>query len=258
MTDIHPTAVVDPKAEIAADVSVGPYSVIGPDVSIGSGTRINPHVVISGPTSIGRDNHIFQFASVGEAPQDKKYAGEPTRLEIGDGNTIRESVTIHRGTAQDQGLTKLGDDNLLMAYSHVAHDCRLGSHIIMANCVTLAGHVTVDDWVIFGGFTGGHQFCRIGAHSFLAVYAGVTRDLPPYVMVSGNPAEPRGINSEGLKRRGFSSDAIRNIKEAYRLLYRAGLRLEEARDQIAEMATTASELQIMVDFLDQSQRSIVR
>ena len=258
MTDIHPTAVVDPKAEIAADVSIGPYSVIGPDVSIDSGTRINPHVVVSGPTSIGRDNHIFQFASVGEAPQDKKYAGEPTRLEIGHGNTIRESVTIHRGTAQDQGLTKLGDDNLLMAYSHVAHDCRLGSHIIMANCVTLAGHVTVDDWVIFGGFTGGHQFCRIGAHSFLAVYAGVTRDLPPYVMVSGNPAEPRGINSEGLKRRGFTSEAIRNIKEAYRLLYRAGLRLEEARDQIAEMATTAPELQIMVDFLDQSQRSIVR
>ncbi len=255
---IHPTAIVSPQAEIAADVEIGPYTVIGDNVTIGSGTSVASHVVINGPTTIGENNRIFQFASIGDEPQDKKYAGEPTTLEIGNGNTIREYVTINRGTAQDDGVTRLGNDNWLMAYVHIAHDCKVGNETIFANCAMLAGHVTVEDYVIFGGMSGAHQFTRVGAHSFIGNNAGVTRDVPPYFLVFGQPAVPKGINSEGLKRRGFDADQIRAIKQAFRVLYRSELRLEEATEQIAEMAESHSELKIMSDFLAKSTRSIVR
>ena len=219
---IHPTAVVADSVVLAEGVSVGPYAVIGDGVEIGAGTRIGSHAVINGPTRIGRDNRIYQFASIGDDPQDKKYADEPTRLTIGDGNTIREFVTISRGTTQDRGETILGSDNWIMAYVHIAHDCVIGDHTIMANGATLAGHVHVGDWVIFGGKSGVHQFCKIGAHAFLGMYAAVNRDIPAYTMVSGSPAVPKGINSEGLKRRDFDATAIRNIKDAYRTVYRRG------------------------------------
>ncbi|MBI5463203.1 MAG: acyl-ACP--UDP-N-acetylglucosamine O-acyltransferase, partial [Gammaproteobacteria bacterium] len=205
---IDPRAVIDPTAELADDVSVGPYAVIGPDVQIGAGTVIGPHAVINGPTRIGRNNHIFQFASVGDAPQDKKYKGEPTRLEIGDGNTIREFVTINRGTVQDEGVTRIGDDNWIMAYVHIAHDCQVGSHTIFANNASLAGHVRIEDYVILGGYTLVHQFCALGVHSFTAFSSGIAKDVPPYVMVGGFAAEPHGLNTEGLKRRGFAPETI--------------------------------------------------
>jgi len=255
---IHPTAIVSDNAKIADDVEIGAYSVIGDDVEIGSGTCVESHVVINGPTRIGNDNHIYQFASIGDDPQDKKYAGEPTRLIIGDRNTIREFCTFSRGTTQDLGETVMGDDNWIMAYVHVAHDCVIGSNTIMANNTTLAGHVHVGDWVICGGFSGAHQFCRIGAHAFLGMYCGVNRDVAAYTMVSGQPAVARGINSEGLKRRGFSAEQIRNIKNAYRITFRKGKRKDEAIDEIAELATTQPELELFLDSLRSSERGLTR
>jgi len=255
---IHSTAIVDPGARIGANVAIGPYSIIGPDVEIGDNSEVGPHVVIKGHTRIGRDNHIFQFCSLGEIPQDKKYAGEPTRLEIGDRNTIREFCTFNLGTVQGGGLTSIGDDNWLMAYAHIAHDCHVGNKTIFANGASLAGHVTVDDWVIFGGFTGVHQFCRIGAHVITAASSLVLQDVPPYLMVAGNTAQPYGIHVEGLKRRGFTSEAISELKRAYRTLYKSGLLLEEAKAQLADQAKTAPDVQRMVDFLASSKRGIIR
>ena len=255
---IHPTAIISESAKLADDVQIGPYSIIGDNVVIGRGTRIDGHVVVNGPTTIGEDNHIYQFASIGDDPQDKKYADEPTTLEIGDRNTIREFCTISRGTTQDKGETILGDDNWIMAYVHIAHDCVIGNKTIMANNATLAGHVHVGDWVIFGGFSGAHQFCKIGAHAFIGMYAGVNRDVPAYVTVSGTPGVPRGINSEGLKRRDFSAEQIRNIKDAYRLVYRKGLKLSEAIEEIAARAESQPELNLFLDTLRSSDRGIVR
>jgi UDP-N-acetylglucosamine acyltransferase len=255
---IHSTAIVSDKANIAADVEIGPYSVIGDDVEIGSGTRIGSHVVINGPTKIGKDNRVYQFASLGDDPQDKKYAGEPTRLIIGDRNTIREFCTFSRGTAQDKGDTIMGDDNWIMAYVHVAHDCIIGSNTIMANNTTLAGHVHVGDWVICGGFSGAHQFCKIGAHAFLGMYAGINRDVPAYTTVSGQPAVVRGINSEGLKRRGFTPEQIRNIRNAYRITFRQNKRKEEAIEEIAELAKTQPELDLFLESLRSSERGLTR
>ena len=255
---IHPTAVVSDSAIIADDVEIGPYSVIGDDVEIGAGSKVDSHVVINGPSVIGRDNHIYQFASVGDDPQDKKYAGEPTTLKIGDRNTIREFCTVSRGTTQGKGATIMGDDNWIMAYVHIAHDCIIGSNTIMANNATLAGHVQVGDWAIFGGFSGVHQFCHVGAHSFLGMYAGVNRDVPAYTTVSGSPAVPRGINSEGLKRRGFDARQIRNIKNAYRLVYRQGLKLNDAIAEIAERAKSQTELQLFLESLRSSDRGLIR
>ena len=255
---IHSSAVISDKAKIADDVEIGPYTVIGDGVEIASGTRIDSHVVINGPTTIGNDNHIYQFASIGDDPQDKKYAGEPTRLIIGDRNTIREFCTISRGTTQDVGETILGNDNWIMAYVHIAHDCRVGSSTIMANNCTLAGHVQVGDWVIMGGFTGAHQFCKIGAHSFLGMYSVINQDVPAYTMVSGNPGKPRGINSEGLKRRGFDADQIRNIKNAYRIVFRQNKKLEQAIEEIAAMSEARPELDILLESLRASERGLVR
>jgi len=255
---IDPRAIIAPDAELGADVEVGAYTIIGPGVRIGAGCWIGPHAVINGPTTLGRDNKVFQFASVGDAPQDRKYRGEPTRLEVGDGNVFREFCSINRGTAAGRGVTKIGDDNLFMAYSHVAHDCIVGSHCVMSNCTALAGHVQLSDWVILSGYAGVHQFCKIGAHVFLANNAAVTRDVPPYVMVAGTPAEPRGVNSEGLKRRGFSPEQITNIRSAYRLLYRSGLKLVAATEQLQALAADHPELQPFVQFLAASERSIVR
>ncbi|MGC1518938.1 MAG: acyl-ACP--UDP-N-acetylglucosamine O-acyltransferase [Azonexus sp.] len=255
---IHATAIVDPGARIGANVAIGPYSIIGPDVEIGDNTEIGSHVVIKGHTRIGRENRIFQFCSLGEIPQDKKYAGEPTRLEIGDRNTIREFCTFNLGTFQGGSLTSIGDDNWLMAYAHIAHDCHVGNKTIFANGASLAGHVTVDDWVIFGGFTGVHQFCRIGAHVITAASSLVLQDVPPYLMVAGNTAQPYGIHVEGLKRRGFTSEAISELKRAYRTLYKSGLLLEEAKAQLADQARTAPDVQRMVDFLASSKRGIIR
>ncbi|MDR2187274.1 MAG: acyl-ACP--UDP-N-acetylglucosamine O-acyltransferase [Azonexus sp.] len=255
---IHPTAIVDPAARLAAHVDIGPYSLIGPDVEIGENTVVGPHTVIKGHTRIGRDNRIFQFCSLGEIPQDKKYAGEPTRLEIGDRNTIRECCTFNIGTIQDCGVTRIGDDNWIMAYVHVAHDCQVGNKTVLANNVQLAGHVVVDDWAIFGGYTGVHQFCRVGAHVMTAAGSIIFQDVPPYLMVAGNTAQPYGINVEGLKRRGFTADSLTAIKRAYRTLYRSGLLLEEAKQKLAEDAKTQPDLQRFVDFLEVSKRGIIR
>jgi UDP-N-acetylglucosamine acyltransferase len=254
----HPTAIIHPDARLADDVEVGAYSIIGEHVEIGVGTVIGPHVVIGGRTRIGRQNRIFQFCSLGEIPQDKKYAGEPTRLEIGDHNVIREFCTLNIGTAQDIGVTRLGDHNWIMAYVHLAHDCQIGNHTIFANNTNLAGHVVVDDYAILGGFTGVHQFCKVGAHVMTGVSSVLLQDLPPYVMVSGNPAVPFGINSEGLKRRGFSSDAILAIKRAYKTLYKSGLSLEDARSAIAEQAREYPELDRLNEFLKTTTRGIIR
>ena len=255
---IHSTVVISDTAKIADNVEIGPYSIIGDNVEIGSGTRIDSHVVINGPTTIGADNHIYQFASIGDDPQDKKYADEPTKLSIGDRNTIREFCTISRGTTQDAGETIVGDDNWIMAYCHIAHDCVVGSQTIMANNSTLAGHVHLGDWVICGGFTGIHQFCKIGEHAFLGMYSGVNRDVPAYTLASGQPAVPKGINSEGLKRRDFSADQIRNIKNAYRLVYRKGLKLSEAMDAIAAVVDEQQELRPFLESLRSSERGIIR
>jgi len=255
---IDPRAVISPQAEIAADVSIGPFTVIGPDVVIGAGTWIGPHAVINGPTRIGVDNKIFQFASLGDAPQDKKYKGEPTRLEIGDRNVFRESVTVNRGTTHDKGVTHIGNDNLLMAYSHVAHDCHLGDQIVMANCATLGGHVELGDWVIMGGLSAVHQYTKVGAHCFIAHNAAVTRDVPPYVMAVGRPAVPHSVNAEGLKRRGFTAAQILNIRRAYRLLYRSGLKLTAALVELEKAAASQAEIRPFVELIKRSERSIVR
>jgi UDP-N-acetylglucosamine acyltransferase len=255
---IHPSAIIEEGARLAEDVEVGAYSIIGNQVEVGPGCRIGPHVVVTGRTRIGQGNRIFQFASIGEEPQDKKYAGEDSELIIGDNNTIREYVTINRGTADGGGSTRLGDDNWLMAYCHIAHDCQVGSHNIMANGATLAGHVTVGDYVIFAGYSGAHQFCRIGSHAFLGMYGGVSQDVPAYVMVSGQPPRPRGVNSEGLKRRGFSGDQIRNIREAYRTLYRAGLKRDEALAELELRLPEQPELKIMIESARASERGLLR
>ena len=249
---IHPTALVDPSAQLAPDVQVGAYTVIGAGVVIGAGTWIGPHVVIDGPTTIGSDNKIFQFASIGAAPQDLKYNNEPTRLEIGDRNTFRENTTINRGTTKDQLVTRIGSDNLFMTGAHVGHDCVIGSHCVLANYGTLGGHVIIGDWVHMGGFAGIHQFCQVGAHAFIANNTAVTRDVPPFVMAVGRPAEPHSVNSEGLKRRGYSAEQIRNIRDAYRILYRSQLKLIEATEQIEQRAKTQPELQPLIDFLNDS------
>jgi UDP-N-acetylglucosamine acyltransferase len=255
---IDPRAIVDPGAEIAEGVEVGPFAVIGAGVSIGEGSWIGSHAVIKGPTTLGRETRVFQFASIGDAPQDRKYAGEPTRLEAGDRNVFREFCSINRGTVGGRGVTTIGNDCLFMAYSHVAHDCAVGSHCIMSNCTALAGHVELGDWVILSGYAGIHQFCKIGAHSFLANNAAVTRDVPPYLLVAGSPAEPKGVNGEGLKRRGFDAAAVANIKNAYRILYRSGLKLAEATEQLRALVPAQPELAPFVDFLAASERSIIR
>ena len=258
MSLIHKTAIVSEDASLADNVSVGPYSIIGPGVVIGESSVIDSHVVIKGKTTIGSDNHIYSFTSIGDDPQDKKYDDEETSVEIGNRNTIREYTTINKGTIQDVGTTRLGDDNWIMAYVHIAHDCQVGSNTIFANNTTLGGHVIVGDYAIFGGFSGAHQFCKIGAHSFLGMYSGIARDLPPYVIVMGQPAEPRGINLEGLKRRDFNSDQIRNIKTAYKYLYMSELRLEEAASKILTIDDIAGEITILLEFLKDATRGIVR
>ena len=255
---IHPTAIVHEDAKLAPDDEVGPFSIIGAHVEIGAGTSIGAHTVIAGHTRIGANNRIFHHVVLGEIPQDKKYAGEATTLEIGNGNTIREFCTFHIGTMQDAGLTRLGDDNWIMAYVHLAHDCIVGSHTILANCAQLAGHVHVGDYAIIGGMTGVHQFCRIGAHAMTGASTVVLADVPPYVTAMGNTAEPRGINSEGLRRRGFGAEVINNIRRAYKTLYKSGLALDEAKRALQEQATACRELAILVDFLDASKRSIIR
>jgi len=255
---IDPRAAVSPAAQLAPDVEVGPFAVIGPDVVIGAGCRIGPHAVINGPTVIGEGNQIFQFASIGDAPQDMKYRGEPTRLVIGARNVFREFVTVNRGTVAGAGETCIGNDNLILAYSHVAHDCVLGDHIIMSNAVNLAGHVEVGDWAIFSGYAGAHQFCRIGAHAFIANNTAVLQDIPPYVLAAGQPAEPRAVNVEGLKRRGFTDEQMRAIRNAFRVLYRSELKLEDALTQIDEMLREQPVLEILAQFLRQSRRGLAR
>ena len=255
---IHPTAVVDPRARIADDVEIGPYAVIGEHVEIGERCRIGPHAVITGHTRIGADNRIYQFVSLGDAPQDKKYGGEATRLEIGNGNTIREFCTFNRGTVQDAGVTRLGDDNWIMAYVHLAHDCQVGNHTIFANNAQIAGHVHVGDHAVLGGFTVVHQFCHIGAHSITAMGTIVLQDIPPYVTASGNVAKPYGINAEGLKRRGFTAAAVAGLKRAYKTLYRSGLSLEEARDELEQQLPECPEIRPLLDFLAVSNRGIIR
>jgi len=258
MANVDPHAVVSPRAELADDVTVGAFAVIGADVRLGPGCRIGPHAVVLGPTTMGRDNQVWQFASVGDAPQDKKYRGEPTRLEIGDRNLFRECCTVNRGTASGHGVTRIGSDNLFMAYTHIAHDSIVGNHCVLANYATLAGHVELDDWVIMAGYSGVHQFCKVGAHAFLANNAAVTRDVPPFLMVAGAPAEPKGINAEGLKRRGFAAAEIAHIKAAYRVLYRSGLKLAEATVELRRLAQLQPELQPFLDFLPRVTRSLIR
>ena len=255
---IHPSAIVHPGARLASDVTVGPYSVIGPQVEAGEGTWIGSHVVIDGRTRLGRRNKIYHFASIGGPPQDKKYAGEETSVEIGDDNTIREYVTVNRGTALDAGATRLGDDNWIMAYVHFAHDCQIGSHTIVANACQLAGHVTIGDWAILGATTLVHQFVSIGAHAFTGMGTYLAQDLPPYVMAAGNAARPYGLNTEGLKRRGFSPQAITELKRAYRTLYRSGLSLEEARGELERQGASSAEVRLIVDFLASAKRGILR
>ncbi len=255
---IHPTAIVDSGASLDSSVEVGPYAVIGPDVEIGAGTTVGAHTVIRGPTRIGRDNRVYQFSSIGDAPQDKKYAGEPTRLEIGDRNLIREFCTFNRGTAQDAGVTRVGNDNWIMAYVHLAHDCDVGSNTILANCAQLAGHVHLGDHAILGGFTAIHQFVRVGGHVITAAGSVVLQDIPPFVMAGGNTARAYGINAEGLKRRGFSAAKMAEIKRAYKLLYKSGLSFKEAQESIAPMVKTCPELALMTEFLAASTRGIIR
>ncbi|SMB25733.1 UDP-N-acetylglucosamine acetyltransferase [Sterolibacterium denitrificans] len=255
---IHPTAIVHPAARLGHNVEIGAYTLVGEHVEIGDGTRVGPHVVLTGHTRIGRDNRIFQFCSLGAEPQDKKYANEPTRLEIGDRNVIREFCTFNCGTIQDVGVTRLGNDNWIMAYVHLAHDCQIGDHTIFANNASLAGHAHIGDWVILGGFTTVHQFVRIGAHAMTSMASAVVQDVPPYVMVAGNKAEAHGINSEGLKRRGFSPEAIMAIKRAYRTLYKSGLPLAEAQSAIAAEGARTAELKPLADFLAVAGRGIVR
>ena len=255
---IHSTAIIDPRAKLGTNVSVGAYTVIDADVEIGDNTHVGHHCVVTGHTRIGRDNRIFHFVSLGEANQDKKYRGEPTRLDIGDRNTIREYCSLNRGTAQDRGVTTVGNDNWIMAYVHVAHDCVVGSNTTLANCTQLGGHVQVGDWATLGGFTGAHQFVKIGAHVMCGVSSVVLMDIPPYVTVGGNPLAAVGINAEGLKRRDFSAEQIANIKRAFKTLYRTGLTFAEAKSQLAEISKSSPELKILADFLQASTRGIVR
>ncbi len=255
---IDPRAIIDPSAKLGENVEVGPWTIIGPDVEIGDGCVIASHVVLKGPTRMGRNNRIYQFSSVGEDTPDLKYQGEPTRLIIGDNNVIREGVTIHRGTVQDRGETVIGNDNLLMAYAHVGHDSVIGDHCILVNNASLAGHVNVGDWAILSGYSLVHQFCNIGAHSFAGFGCGISKDVPAYVTVSGQPAEAKTINAEGLKRRGFSREAIAAIRRAYKIVYRQGLTVEEAVAQLSEIATEQPEVQLLIDSLQQSKRGIVR
>jgi UDP-N-acetylglucosamine acyltransferase len=259
---IHPTALVDPAAHLDTDVGIGPYSVIGPDVRIGSGSRIGAHVNIEGRTRIGRDNQIHPFCSIGGVPQDKKYAGEPTALEIGDRNTIRECCTLNLGTAQDAGVTRVGSDNWIMAYVHVAHDCVVGDRTVLANCTQLAGHVHVGDWAILGGYTGVHQFVHIGAHVMAGISSVITQDVPPYMLLGGSPAKPHGINAEGLRRRGFDAPRLGALRQAYRRLYRQGLSLQDALTALGELQRQTpaahADLQMLLDFIAASTRGILR
>lgn len=256
MIDKH--ALIDPRASIAANVHVGPWTVIGPDVEIGEGTWIGPHAVIQGPTRIGKDNKIFQFASIGEAPQDKKYKGEPTRLEIGDRNIFRECCTIHRGTEHGKKLTVIGNDNLFMAYTHVAHDCVIGNEVIFSNNASIAGHVVVGDYACLGGMVGVHQFCSVGAHSFAAGGAIIYKDVPPFITVSGYPAEAHGLNTVGLERRGYSAETLAALRRAYKIIFRLSLTLQEAIIELKTMAKDIPEITLLVDFLTNSTRGIVR
>ncbi|ATC95368.1 acyl-ACP--UDP-N-acetylglucosamine O-acyltransferase [Pseudoalteromonas tunicata] len=255
---IHPSAIIEPGAQIGENVSIGPWTYIGNDVVIGDNNIIESHVVIKGPSVIGSGNHIFQFASVGEGCQDKKYNNEPTRLVIGDNNVIRECATIHRGTIQDQGLTQIGSNNLFMAYTHVAHDAMIGSNVIFANNASVAGHVHVGDWVILAGNSGVHQFCKIGDHAFVGMYSGVNKDVPPFVTTIGTPAGPVAINTEGMKRRGFSPEEVMAVRRAYKTLYRKALSLEDALAAMAEDAAAFPAVQTMIDFVARSERGILR
>ncbi len=258
MSAVHPTAIVDKGARLGVDVSVGPYTVIDGDVEIGEGTTIGAHNVITGHTRIGRDNRIFHFCSIGEANQDKKYKGEPTRLEIGERNTIREYCSLNRGTVQDAGVTRIGDDNWIMAYCHVAHDCQVGTHTVFANHATLGGHVHIGDWTVLGGFVGVHQFVKIGEHAMIGVSSVILQDVPPYLLVAGQPCAPHGINAEGLKRRGFAPEAIAALKRAYKTLYKSGLTLADAKAELARQAEAAKEVRPLVAFLETATRGILR
>ena len=255
---IDQRAVIDPAARIGKNVSIGPFSIIGPGVEIGDDTWIGPNVVINGPTTIGKENRIFQFSSIGEIPQDKKFHGENSRLEIGDRNTVREFVTINRGTEDGGGITKIGSDNWFMAYIHIAHDCILGNNIIMANAASLAGHVRVDDYAILGGFTLVHQFCAIGSHSFCGMGSAISKDVPPFVMVNGNPAHPHGLNIEGLKRKNVSKETMQGLREAYKIIYRGGHTTKEATVYLSGLSQTCPEVSKMLDFINNSQRGILR
>jgi len=255
---IHSTAIIDSRAELADDVAVGPFTVIGPHVTIAAGTVIGSHVVIKGPTSIGKHNRIYQFSSIGEDPQDKKYAFEVTRLEIGDRNTIREFTSMHRGTQQDHSVTQIGNDNLFMAYTHVAHDCVIGDHVIMANGASLAGHVHLNSHAILGGFTLVHQFTQIGQYSFAAMGSAITQDIPPFIMVGGRPTKPHGINSVGMERNGITAEDIRLIRKAYKIIYKMNLRLEDAIEQMEDLAGDSKEVSDMVSFLRNVNRGILR
>lgn len=255
---IDSRAIIDPTAKLAADVEVGPWSIIGPGVEIDAGTVIGPHVVVKGPARIGRNNRIFQFSSIGEDCQDKKYNGEPTQLVVGDNNIFREGCTVHRGTVQDNGITVIGSNNLFMANAHVAHDCVVGDDNILANNAAIAGHVKMGDHIILGGFTAVHQFCHIGSYSMCGAGTVVLKDIPAFVMSNGNSAQPHGINSEGLRRRGFSAEAIRSIRQAYKVIYRSGLKVDEALARLRIMAVATPEIQLMVDSLEASDRGIIR
>lgn len=255
---IDSRAIIDPTAKLAADVQVGPWSIIGPNVEVGAGSVIASHVIIKGPTKIGCNNRIFQFSTIGEDTPDMKYKGEPTRLEIGDNNTIREGVTIHRGTVQDRGVTIIGNDNLIMAYAHIGHDSVIGNHTIFVNNASLAGHVEVGDWAILSGYTLVHQFCKIGSHAFTGMGTAVGKDIPAYVVVNGSPAEAKGINVEGLKRRGFTADEINTLRNAYKIVYRQGKTVDEAIPLLQEMVQECARVQLMIDSLLSSTRGIVR
>jgi UDP-N-acetylglucosamine acyltransferase len=262
MAQIHPTAIVDPSAELAESTVIGPYAVIGAQVHIGEGTIVGAHCVLEGPTTIGRDNRIYPYASLGGAPQDMKYRGEPTELHIGDRNSIREFCTFNRGTVQDVGITRVGSDNWIMAYVHIAHDVQLADHTILANNATLGGHVHVADWAFVGGLSGVHQFCKIGAHAMIGFQSHVSQDVPPFMTVSGNPLSVHGFNAEGLRRRGFSAERIAQVKQMHRLLYRKGLTLEQARAEIESLKGQGpdgdADVQMLLDFLAASNRGIVR
>jgi UDP-N-acetylglucosamine acyltransferase len=257
-TKIDPRAVIDPKARIADGVTIAPYAIIGPDVEIGAGTWVGPHVVINGPCRIGKENKFYQFSSIGEDPQDKKYKGEPTLLEIGDRNVIREYCTFNRGTAQDKGTTKIGDDNWIMAYVHIAHDCEVGNNTIFANNATLAGHVTIEDYVTLGGASLIHQFCVVGAHSFVGMGSAIAKDVPPFLMVSGQPAEPHGLNLEGLRRRGFTPETIKALRQAYKIVYRSGLTVVQALEQLKPLVEEFEQVAQFAGFVRDSGRGIVR